>query len=76
MENIKTLPIDQAQAYLRPHPGMVSHRLTTPIAITYIDTDKISFERLECASCNLIFSAILSREFIIIYTTTVLRLTN
>lgn len=56
VENIKTLPIDQAQAYLRPHPGMVSHRLTTPIAITYIDTDKISFERLECALINLIFS--------------------
>ncbi|KAK4321064.1 hypothetical protein Pmani_008114 [Petrolisthes manimaculis] len=45
VEKIRTLPVEQAQAYLRAHPGMVSHRLTTPIAITYIDTDKISFER-------------------------------
>ncbi|KAG7161783.1 Ankyrin repeat domain-containing protein 13D-like [Homarus americanus] len=45
MENMRTLPPDQAHSYLRPHPGMVSHRLTTPVAITYIDTEKISFER-------------------------------
>ncbi|MPC15249.1 Ankyrin repeat domain-containing protein 13D [Portunus trituberculatus] len=45
VENMRTLPPDQAQAYMRPHPGMLSQRLTTPIAITYIDTEKISFER-------------------------------
>ncbi|XP_045589265.2 ankyrin repeat domain-containing protein 13D [Procambarus clarkii] len=45
MENMRTLPPDQAHSYMRPHPGMLSHRLTTPIAITYIDTEKISFER-------------------------------
>lgn len=45
MENMRTLPPEQAYTYMRPHPGMVSHRLTTPIAITYIDTEKISFER-------------------------------
>ncbi|XP_050688972.1 ankyrin repeat domain-containing protein 13D-like [Eriocheir sinensis] len=45
MENMRTLPPEQAQAYMRPHPGMLSQRLTTPIAITYIDTEKISFER-------------------------------
>lgn len=50
MENMRTLPPEQAQAYMRPHPGMLSQRLTTPIAITYIDTEKISFER--CVGIN------------------------
>ncbi|XP_066989946.1 ankyrin repeat domain-containing protein 13D [Macrobrachium rosenbergii] len=45
MESMKTLTPDQVQSYMRPHPGMVSHRLTTPIATTYVDTEKISFER-------------------------------
>ncbi|XP_068214206.1 ankyrin repeat domain-containing protein 13D [Palaemon carinicauda] len=45
MESMKTLAPDQVQTYMRPHPGMVSHRLTTPIATTYVDTEKISFER-------------------------------
>lgn len=30
---------------LQPSPETVSARLTTPIVTTYIDTDKISFER-------------------------------
>lgn len=45
IENMRTLTTEQALATMRPHPAMVSHRLTTPIATTYIDTDKISFER-------------------------------
>lgn len=45
LESMKTLTPDQVQSYMRPHPGMVSHRLTTPIATTYVDTEKISFER-------------------------------
>lgn len=45
MESMRTLPPDQAQSYMQPHPGMLSQRLTSPIAITYIDTEKISFER-------------------------------
>ncbi|KAK7080698.1 Ankyrin repeat domain-containing protein 13D [Halocaridina rubra] len=45
VESMKTLSSDQVHSYMRPHPAMVSHRLTTPIATTYIDTEKISFER-------------------------------
>lgn len=44
-EKMTTLTSEQALAYMRPHPAMVSHRLTAPVTTTFVDTDKISFER-------------------------------
>ncbi|CAL4160939.1 unnamed protein product [Meganyctiphanes norvegica] len=44
-EKMCTLTPEQALAYMRPHPAMVSHRLTAPVTTTFLDTDKISFER-------------------------------
>lgn len=36
---------EEALGVLIPNEESVSHRLTTPIVTTYIDTEKISFER-------------------------------
>jgi hypothetical protein len=36
---------DEALGILVPNEESVSQRLTTPIVTTYVDTDKISFER-------------------------------
>ncbi|XP_017780401.1 PREDICTED: ankyrin repeat domain-containing protein 13D isoform X2 [Nicrophorus vespilloides] len=36
---------DEAQGLLSPSEEALSQRLTTPIVTTYVDTDKISFER-------------------------------
>lgn len=47
VEQMQVLPpeyVDLAGS-LRPSPDAVSARLTSPVVATYIDTDKISFER-------------------------------
>lgn len=44
-EQIRVTPEACDMAYLRPSEDAVATRLTSPIVTTYIDTDKISFER-------------------------------
>lgn len=39
-------------SFMKPSDEVVSARLTTPIVTTYIDTDKISFERLVSVEKN------------------------
>ncbi len=47
MEELRTIPEDQQMAarQLAPSEDSVTARLTSPIVRTYLDTDKISFER-------------------------------
>lgn len=42
---------DEALDVLIPNEESVSQRLTTPIVTTYVDTEKISFERYENINC-------------------------
>nr|CAD7425447.1 unnamed protein product [Timema monikensis] len=44
VEKMRVISPEDLQ-YLQPSEDVVSSRLTTPIVTTYIDTDKISFER-------------------------------
>lgn len=46
-ETMKVLSPEVADslALLKPSEEMISQRLTTPTTTTYIDTDKINFER-------------------------------
>ncbi|XP_076346137.1 ankyrin repeat domain-containing protein 13B-like isoform X5 [Tachypleus tridentatus] len=47
MENMRVLPVQLADmtGIIRPSPEAISARLTTPIVTTYVDTEKINFER-------------------------------
>ncbi|XP_023240449.1 ankyrin repeat domain-containing protein 13D-like [Centruroides sculpturatus] len=46
VEQLSVLPNQLATSgALRPSAEAIDSRLTTPIVITYVDTDKISFER-------------------------------
>lgn len=44
IDKMQVIPTDNMQLLL-PNCDVVSHRLTSPIVTTYIDTEKISFER-------------------------------
>ncbi|CAH1802482.1 unnamed protein product [Owenia fusiformis] len=44
-ETMQVLPGPVDPNLLRPHEDAVAARLTTPLVTTYVDTDKISFER-------------------------------
>ena len=44
-EVMRVLPPETDASFLAPADEAVAARLTSPIATTYIDTDKISFER-------------------------------
>ena len=44
-EVMRVLPPETDASFLTPADEAVAARLTSPIVTTYIDTDKISFER-------------------------------
>ena len=44
-ETMRTLPAPPDISFLAPSDDQVAARLTNPIVTTYIDTEKISFER-------------------------------
>ena len=45
-ETIRVLPTSADSTVMRPSEDAVAARLTSPACTTYIDTDRISFERL------------------------------
>ncbi|MCL4146048.1 UNVERIFIED_CONTAM: hypothetical protein GTU68_022616 [Idotea baltica] len=45
IETIESVDQNDLSGQMKPHQALVTHRLRTPIVTTYIDTDKISFER-------------------------------
>lgn len=47
-ETIRTLPVAADPSLMRPSEEAVAARLTSPVVTTYIDTNRISFERSEC----------------------------
>ena len=44
-ETIRVLPPSADSSVMRPSENAVAARLTSPAATTYVDTDRISFER-------------------------------
>ena len=49
-EIIRVLPTPPDISLLRPSEEAVAARITSPIVTTYIDTEKIAFERFSCYS--------------------------
>lgn len=45
VETIEAVDQNELSSQMKPHPAVIEHRLKTPVVTTYIDTDKISFER-------------------------------
>lgn len=52
-ERMQILPEPTDVEVLRPSEDQVAARITSPMVTTYIDTDKISFERYVCTVLEL-----------------------
>ena len=53
-ETIQVLPSPPDVSFLRPSEQAVVARLTSPIVTTYIDTEKIAFERFKFIHISII----------------------
>jgi len=57
-ETIRVLPLQSDASIMQPSEDAVAARLTAPIVTTFIDTEKITFERLVFFCISIIVSCI------------------